>query len=126
MAGAELGVVAGFLEDVVEISVYEELDSFFNRYLVTADGPVDLGFLTSVESVDVDECPVTAAKSFPQHVFVGERPFEHGDVAEREKGLGTGGSGIAGENSNGVLLVGDKSADDGYPLSPCAADDEDV
>jgi ribose transport system permease protein len=72
MAGAEPGVVAGFLEGVVEVSVDEELDSFFNRYLVTADGPVGLGFLTGVEPVDVDECPVTAAKSFPQHVFVGE------------------------------------------------------
>lgn len=72
MAGAEPGVVAGFLEGVVKVSVDEELDSFFNRYLVTADGPVGLSFLTGVEPVDVDECPITAAKSFPQHVFVGE------------------------------------------------------
>jgi hypothetical protein len=125
VTGAEPGIVARFLEDVVEVSVDEELDSFFNRYLVTADGPVGFGFLAGVEPVDVDECPVAAAKSFAQHVLVGERSFEDGDVAEREEGLGPGGGGIPGEDPDGVLLVGDEIADDGYPLSPCAAYDED-
>src|ERR1044072_7151476 len=98
MAGAEPRVVAGLLEGVVEISVNEELDSFFNRYLVTADRPVSLRFLTGVEPVDVDEHTVTVAEAFPQHVLVGERAFKEGDVAEREERLGSGRVGIAGED----------------------------
>ncbi len=125
VAGAEPGVVARLFERVVEVSVDEELDAFFDRYLVAADGPVGLGLLAGVEPVDVDERAVAAAKSFTQHLLVGERPFEQGDVAEREESPGTRGCGIPGEDPDGILLVRDKSADNGYPLSPRAADDED-
>jgi hypothetical protein len=58
-------------------------------------------------------------------VLIGERPFEDGDIAEREEGLGPGRGGIPGKDPDGILLVGDEIADDGYPLSPCAAYDED-
>src|SRR5215208_3040782 len=65
VAGAERGVIARFLEGVVEVSVDEELDALFDGDLVAADGPVGFGLLAGVEPVDVDERPVTSAESFP-------------------------------------------------------------
>jgi hypothetical protein len=98
VAGAEPGVVARLLEGVVEVSVDEELDSFFDRDLISTDGPVGLRFLAGVESVDVDERPVAAAKAFAQYVLIGESPFEDGDVAERDKLLSPGRGGVPGED----------------------------
>src|SRR5580692_11429346 len=72
MAGAESRVISRFLEPIVEVSVHEKLDSFFDGYLVTADRPVGFGFLAGVEPVDVDKRSVTTAESFPQDGFVGE------------------------------------------------------
>jgi hypothetical protein len=88
--------------------------------------PVDLGFLAGVEPVDVGECSVTTAESFPQDGFVGEGAFETGDVVECEEGLGSWGGGVAAEESNGVFFVGDQGADDGDALGSGSADDEDI
>jgi len=70
--------------------------------------------------------PSQPRKSFAQDGFVGEGAFEEGDVAEFEEGLGSWGGGVAAEDSNGVLLVGDEGADDRDALGSCAADDEDI
>src|ERR1700754_3717999 len=48
MAGAERGVISRFLEPVVQVSVDEKFDSFFDSYLVTADRPVGFGLLAGV------------------------------------------------------------------------------
>src|ERR1700722_2752154 len=72
MAGAESRVISRLLEPVVQVSIDEEFDSFFDGYLVTADRPVSFGLLAGIEPVDVDECSIATAKSFAQDGFVGE------------------------------------------------------
>src|SRR6201995_1962546 len=85
MAGAEPRFVSRFLEPVVQVSIDEESDSFFDGYLVTAHRPVSFGLLTGIEPVDVDECAVTIAKSLPQDGFVGEGALQDRDLVEREE-----------------------------------------
>src|ERR1700738_3760356 len=111
MAGAEPRVVSRFLEPVVQVSIDEEFDSFFDGYLVSADRPVGFGFLTGVEPVDVDECPVTTAESFPQDGFVSEGAFQDRDVFERKEIGGSSRGGGAAGGSKGGLLVGGQGAD---------------
>src|ERR1700722_13910399 len=125
MAGAEPRVVSRFLEPVVQVSIDEEFDSFFDGYLVSADRPVGFGLLAGVEPVDVDECPVTTAESFPQDGFVSEGAFQDRDVVERKEIGGSSRGGGAAEESNGVLLVGDQGTNDGNALSSGAAYDKD-
>src|ERR1700744_4853173 len=55
MTGAEPGVISRLLEPVVQVSIDEEFDSFFDGYLLTADRPVSFGFLAGVEPIDVSE-----------------------------------------------------------------------
>ena len=122
---ADSSIECGAIQFVVRNCSSRSL-TFFDGYLVNADGPVGFGFLAGVEPVDVDECSVTTSKSFPQDGFVGEGAFEEGDVAQFEEGLGPWGGGVATEDSNGVFLVGDEGADDGDALGAGAADDEDI
>src|ERR1700722_13831474 len=83
MAGAEPRVVSRFLEPVVQVSIDEELDSFFDGYLVTTDRPVSFGLIAGVEPIEVNECALTIAESFPQDRFVGEGALQGRDVDER-------------------------------------------
>ncbi len=62
VARAEFGIIAGLLEAVVQISVNEELDPFFDGNLVAADGPIDLGLFTGIEPVDIDVSPIATAE----------------------------------------------------------------
>ena len=125
MAGAEPRVISRFLEPVVQVSIDEEFDSFFDGYLVTADRPVSFGLLAGIEPVDVDECAVTIAESFPQDGFVGEGALQDRDVVEREEIGGSSRGGVAAKESNGVLLVGDQGTNDGNALGSGAAYDKD-
>src|ERR1700722_14559133 len=125
MAGAEPRVISRFLEPVVQVSIDEELDSFFDGYLVTADRPVRFGFLAGIEPVDVDECAVTIAESFPQGGFVGEGAFQDRDVVERKQTGGSSRGGVAAKESNGVLLVGNQSTNEMNALGTGAAYDKD-
>src|SRR5271155_2330946 len=125
MAGAEPRVISRFLEPVVQVSIDEEFDSFFDSYLVTSNRPVRCGFLAGIEPVDVDECAVATAESFPQDGFVGEGAFQDRDVVEREEIGGSSRSGVAAKESNGVLLVGNQATNDGNALGSGAAYDKD-
>src|ERR1700722_4755556 len=125
MAGAEPRFISRFLEPVVQVSIDEELDSFFDGYLVSADRPVSFGFLAGIETVDVDECAVTIAESFPQDGFVGEGAFQDRDVVQRKQIGGSSRGGVAAKESNGVLLVGDQGTNDGNALCSGAAYDKD-
>src|ERR1700726_3583410 len=99
MAGAEPRLISRFLEPVIEVPIDEEFDSFFDGYLVTADRPVGFGFLAGVEPVDVGECPVTTAESFPQDGFVSEGAFQDRDVFERKEIGGSSRGGVAAKES---------------------------
>src|ERR1700733_4893879 len=121
MAGAEPRVIPRFLEPVVQVSIDEEFDSFFDGYLVTADRPVSFGLLAGIEPVDVDECAVTIAESLPQDGFVGEGALQDRDVVEREEIGGSSRGGVAAKESNGVFLVGDQGTNDGDALGSGAA-----
>src|ERR1700722_6398775 len=125
MAGAEPRVISRFLEPVVQVSIDEEFDSFFDSYLVTAYRPVSFGFLAGIEPVDVDECAVATAESFPQDGFVGEGAFQDRDVVEREEIGGSSRGGVAAKESNGVLLVGNQSTNEMNALGTGAAYDKD-
>src|ERR1700743_3384674 len=125
MTGAERGVISRLLEPVVQVSVDEEFDSFFDGYLVTADRPVSFGLLAGVEPVDVDERGVTTAESFPQDGFVGEGALQDRNVVERQQIGGSSRGGVAAKESNGVLLVGDQGTNDGNALGSGAAYDKD-
>src|SRR5277367_281327 len=100
MTGAEPRIISRFLEPVVQVSIDEEFDSFFDGYLVTADRPVGFGLLAGIEPVDVDECPVTTTESFPQDGFVGEGAVQDRDVVEREEIGGSSRGGVAAKESN--------------------------
>src|ERR1700722_11832934 len=125
VAGAEPRVISRFLEPVVQVSIDEEFDSFFDGYLVTADRPVSFGLLAGIEPVDVDECAVTIAESLPQDGFVGEGALQDRDVVEREEIGGSSRGGGAAKESNGVFLVGDQGTNDGDALGSGAAYDKD-
>src|SRR5271154_7491092 len=113
MAGAEPRIISRFLEPVVQVSIDEEFDSFFDGYLVTADRPVGFGLLAGIEPVDVDECPVTTTESFPQDGFVGEGAVQDRDVVEREEIGGSSRGGVAAKESNGVFVVGNQGTNEG-------------
>src|SRR5271156_2391262 len=125
MAGAEPRVISRFLQPVVQVSIDEESDSLFEGYLVTAHRPVSFGFLAGIEPVDVDECAVTTAETFPQDGFVSERAVQDRDVVEPEEIGGSSRGGVAAKESNGVLLVGDQGTNDGNALGSGAAYDKD-
>src|ERR1700722_3345510 len=125
MAGAEPRVISRFLEPVVQVSIDEEFDSFFDGYLVTADRPVGFGLLAGIEPVDVDECAVTFAEPLSQDGFVGEGALQDRHVVEREEIGGSSRGGVAAKESNGVLLVGDQGTNDRDALGSGAAYDKD-
>ena len=90
VARAEPGVIARFLQRVVEISVDEELDALLEGDLIAADSLIGFGLLTGVEPVDVDVRAVAAAEPFPQDSSSANEPSTRVTLPNASRALARG------------------------------------
>lgn len=82
MSATILGIISAFLQPVIKIAPDVEFDVGSAGYFVQSDPPVELPFLTGVETIDVYEGAVAALQCVGHEWDIGERAFEQLDVTE--------------------------------------------
>ena len=81
MAASELRIIATLLVSIVQISIHEELDAFFQCKLVRTYRPEHLRLLARVEAIDIHKGVITSTKAGAKSVLIREGAFRKFDIA---------------------------------------------